>query len=116
MKHKTSIGTTETPLLAAIGECRLTNMKMLMAAGGDINYQQPKEDGGGTPAIHAVNSYGSFEGVYVLLEAGADIRPRTTGGFDLTYFVASRKMDPAHIRHSSIQSGNVFRRVEFLSL
>jgi hypothetical protein len=66
---------------------------MLIAAGADVNYQQPKEDGGGTPAIDAAG-IGFLEGVYVLLEAGADIRPRTTGGWDLTYVVARRPMDP----------------------
>lgn len=93
LKHKTSIW-TETPLLGAVGICRLTNVKMLIAAGADINYQRPKGDGGGTPAIDAAG-IGFFEGVYVLLEAGADIRPRTAGGFDLTCFVASYRVDPS---------------------
>jgi ankyrin repeat protein len=99
LTHKTSIGTTETPLLAAGGICRLTNVKMLIAAGADINYEQPEHDGKGTPAIDAAEG-GWFEGVYVLLEAGADIRPRTTGGADLTYFVARYPIDPSDARYS----------------
>jgi len=98
LMHKTSIGATETPLLAAGGLCRLANLKMLIAAGADINYQRPKQNFGGTPAIDAAQS-GFFEGVYVLLEAGADIRPRTTGGFDLTYFVAGYRIDPRDDRY-----------------
>lgn len=92
LMHKTAIW-TETPLLAAVSPPSLANVKMLIAAGADINYQLPKQDGGGTPAINAAQ-VGFFEGVYVLLEAGADIRPRTTGGFDLTSFVAGRQLHP----------------------
>jgi ankyrin repeat protein len=87
MKHKTSIGTTETPLLAAVSQYRLANMRMLIAAHADINYQEPAHDGGGTPLIDA-GIEGFFEGVYTLIEAGADIRPRATGGSDVTYEVA----------------------------
>jgi ankyrin repeat protein len=90
--HKNAVW-TETPLLAAGGLCRLENLKMLIAAGADINYQQSKQDGGATPAIHAADS-GFLEGVYELLEAGANIRPRDTGGWDLTDYVARRPPDP----------------------
>jgi len=71
---------------------------MLIAAGADINYREPEQDGGGTPAIDAA-SVGFFEGVYVLLEAGADIRPHTTGGWDLTYEVARHQIDPNDDRY-----------------
>jgi ankyrin repeat protein len=98
LTHKASMGTRETPLLAACGQCRSTNVKMLIAAGAAVNYQSPEQVGGGTPAIDAAG-IGFFEGVYVLLEAGADIRPRTTGGLDLTYFVARYGIDPGDARY-----------------
>lgn len=87
--YKNSIGVTETPLMATTLERRLANLKMLIAAGADVNYQEPKSDGGGTAAIAAAD-FGWFEGTYVLLEAGADFRPRTSGGADLAYLVAER--------------------------
>ena len=98
LTHQTGIRTTETPLLAACGLCRLVNVKMLIAAGADINYQQPKRDGGSTPAIHAAG-IGFFAGVYALLGAGADIRPRTAGGFNLADMVASYPVDPSDARY-----------------
>jgi len=94
LTHETGIGTTETPLLAAIDQYRLTNVKMLIAAGADVNYQQ---DGGVTPAISAAMG-GMFEGVYELLKAGADFRQRTTGGADLTYWVARYRIDSSDPR------------------
>lgn len=99
LTHQTDIRTTETPLLAAGGLCRVANLKMLIAAGADINYHRPGHDGGATPAIDAAE-IGFFEGVYLLLEAGADTRSRTTGGFDLTYFVARYRVDPSDARYS----------------
>ena len=93
LKHESSIGETETPLLAAVSpQPNITNLKMLIAAGANVNYQQPAKDSGGTAAISAAE-LGFFDGVYVLLEAGADIRLCTTGGFDLTSFVVRYPID-----------------------
>ena len=68
LTYKSSIGATETPLMATVLQRRLTNLKMLIAAGADVNYRQPG-DGHATAAIMTA-FFGWFEGTYALLEAG----------------------------------------------
>ena len=83
LQRKSDREDTETPLSEAIFECRKRNLEMLIKAGAEINFRGPEDmDAGATPGIHAAG-IGWFEGVYILLEAGADFRPRTTGGLDL---------------------------------
>jgi hypothetical protein len=99
LTHTNSIGSTETPLMALAMERRLTNLKMLIAAGADVNYQQPS--GGHPTAASMTAQFGWFEGTYVLLEAGADFRPK--GAVDLTYLVVRRTLSKDPFREKVIQ-------------
>jgi uncharacterized protein len=87
------IETTTTPLIEAVFEGRRKNVEMLIKAGADVNFRQPDKDGGGTPVIHAA-SLGEFDIAYILLVAGADYRPRTKGGWDVTYEVVRHSIGP----------------------
>ena len=89
--HVDTVGGHESMLMATTLFHRLANLKLLVAAGANVNYQGPTGgiDSGSTATIDTAQ-IGWFEGTYVLLEAGADFRPRTSGGFDVTYFVAGR--------------------------
>lgn len=89
LKRKGNIYSVEVPLDEAILHKRIKNLELLIKAGADVNFPIPPNDGGGTRAVDAA-SIGWLEGVYMLLEAGADYRPRTVGGWDLTYEVIRR--------------------------
>ena len=100
LRHKADVNlqrrtvvTLETPLSEAIFGRHRKNLELLIKADANVNAQRPVKDGGGTPLINAANS-GWFEGVYVLLEAGADYRPRTAAGDDVTYLVVKRDASP----------------------
>jgi hypothetical protein len=74
-----------------IVERRRRNLELLIKAGADVNFVFPEDEGGGTLAIDAAD-LGWFEGLYILLEAGADYRPKTVGGgYDVTYPLMRRK-------------------------
>lgn len=83
-----------TPLRESISNLRSNNVQLLIKAGANINDEAPANEGLGTPAIAAAQ-IGWLEGVCIFLEAGADIRPKTIAGDDLTYLVVERDVDPA---------------------
>ncbi len=93
LKRRGSVFTVEVPLNEVNLYHRRKNLELLIKAGADVNFHRPKEEGGGTVVIDAAFG-GWFEGVYILLEAGADHRPRTVGGDDVTYAVVGRLVDP----------------------
>ena len=100
LTRKAKLGLSETALLAAVNLCHSENVKMLIAAGAEVNYRSPPQVGGGTPAIYAAG-LGWFEGVCILLEAGADYRPRTRGGFDVVQTIADRHVRPGDGNYES---------------
>jgi len=81
------------PLEDAILSGQKRNVELLVAAGADINWQEPTS--GGTHLIGA--AYGRhYHLVYYLLEEGADYRARTTGGDELTELIVRLPtLDPA---------------------
>lgn len=72
---------------------RKRHLELLIGAGADVNRESPASQGAGTPVIMAAG-VGWFEGVHILLMAGADHRPRTTGGEDLVDIVVKRTVSP----------------------
>lgn len=93
LKYMYAARFTQVPLFTAVTGRHRKNLELLIKAGADVNFITPQVEGGGTPVIDAA-LVGWFEGVYILLEAGADIRPRTLAGDDLTYLVVARQVDP----------------------
>lgn len=75
---------SDTPMRSAVSQLRKINVEMLIKAGSDVN--------GDTYIISAANR-GWFEGVYILLEAGADCKTQVPAG-DLAYFVIDRPPNP----------------------
>jgi ankyrin repeat protein len=98
IKHKGDVdlvnpkGLTEssrrrTPLYYAIETRNAENLKLLLAAGANPNHQ---DAGGDTPAMDA-GSRNFWEGVEILLEAGADWKLKDAYGNDLATMCFRRK-------------------------
>jgi len=69
-----------TPLHRAISSRRVENLDLLIRAGADLNHKGGHF--GATPLVDAA-AVNWYEGVYRLLEAGADYRIKTDAGTDL---------------------------------
>jgi ankyrin repeat protein len=84
-----SAGTT--PIFNAIDSRRMRNVDLLVRSGADINHQDNR---GNTPMVYAA-SFGGFNIVLRLLEAGADYRIRNNDGDSLAYVTArfERRID-----------------------
>ena len=70
-----------TPIFNAIDSRRVGHLDLLILAGANLDHQN---DGGYTPLIYAASCYW-YEGVYRLLEAGADYKKKTAAGHDLAF-------------------------------
>jgi len=78
-----------TPLFFAVSSRRLDNLKLLIDAVADIDRRNAF---GFTPIIQAAEMPW-FEGVYWLLEAGADYRLGDAPNHDLTYYVVAKTVE-----------------------
>lgn len=90
---KIAKGPYRSPLMQAIGPGRLSEVKALVDAGADVNYQDPIS--GNTPMIQAAQ-INQFDIVYYFLEHGADYRLKNRFGNTVTYFVENNNIDPAN--------------------
>lgn len=79
-----------TPIFWAIEEYNKVNLKILIDAGANLNYQ---ERHGETPMIFASN-LNWWDIVYMLLEAGADYAIPNTWGNTIVYHIESYPIDP----------------------
>lgn len=84
-------GPPRSPLMAAIGPGGLDNVKTLLQAGANINYQDPVT--GDTPLIQAAD-LNQFDIVYYLLEQGADYKLKNKFGNTIVYDVEMNNIDP----------------------
>jgi ankyrin repeat protein len=76
-----SLFDNQTPLFNAIDSRNLRNIELLLKAGANPNHQ---DKFGYTPAIRSA-SYYRYEGVYLLLNSGADCRIENKYGHDLAF-------------------------------
>jgi hypothetical protein len=74
---------TPTPIYIAGELNRAENARLLVKAGADVNVRSYDD---ATPLIWAADR-ASYDVMYVLLEAGADIRPKDDLGFTLVYHI-----------------------------
>ena len=67
-----------TPVFYAVNDKRNENVKLLIAAGADIN----RQDGHGEVLLRFARYSGTLEATVLLLEAGADPSQKDSGGYD----------------------------------
>lgn len=84
-------GPPRSPLMAAIGPGGLDNVKTLLQAGANINYQDPVT--GDTPLMQA-GDLNQFDIVYYLLEQGADYKLKNKFGNTIVYDIEMNNIDP----------------------
>jgi ankyrin repeat protein len=75
----------DTPIFDAIEEGREENIRILIRAGADLNYQAGRI-GMATPLLWAASS-SRYDFVYILLVAGADHRIQNNAGRDLARII-----------------------------
>jgi ankyrin repeat protein len=85
-----------TPIFDAVGSRNVENARILIKAGADINARTANGDvslDGQTP-LHEAALLGSFDVMYVLLEAGADFRVKDKLGFPLSFYILGYRGGP----------------------
>jgi uncharacterized protein len=78
-----------TPIFETVGSQNPENARILIKAGADLN---ARGSFGKTPLLDAA-TLGSYDVMYVLLEAGADIRAKEDHGLPASYFVLFHDKD-----------------------
>lgn len=86
----------KTPLFNAVASHNLTNLKLLIEAGANLNHR----DATGSTATMKAASARWYEAVYLLLQSGADFRIEDNYGNHLAVTCLEHKVD----RHASLEA------------
>lgn len=81
---------SQTPIMAAIGSMRPENVKILISAGADLNWQ---DRDGRTPMMDAT-ILNQYELICAMLDAGADPRLKTRWGTTIVSAIKMIRTDP----------------------
>lgn len=95
-KDEANFITGESAIFMAAVREQKEHMKLLIAAGADIDFQDGLDGVGSTPLVFAARNR-SFDAVLFLLENGADPRIKNSYGADLSFHILEEeKRSPIH--------------------
>ena len=79
-----------TLILESVEHGRMENVKLLIVAGANLNFQ----DGTGTTPLHGAAYQNYYDIIYVLLQAGADYRIKNTWDNTFVWTLEHNNIDP----------------------